>query len=347
MARLLFMAILILLFLSLGNLANPGRAFAAKAKFSDKIFLKNGDRISGRVLSVERDILVIRTPYAGTLRIARTSVKKIVPPLSLRITLKTGEVVDGDTHTFSQNSISLSLNEESRNIPNEQIWGLEIKGREKSPWSGNIAAGMGLTQGNSDIFSLNIQGALLRETARKQFRFKGSQVFKRSDGSTDANRADGEVKFAYFRDPIWFSFIRERLETDADADVDIRSDSTFGLGARVIDRKAMRLEFELGPGYGFTRFDGGDREEAVTGRIGAYLRTFFWKIIKFEFEPEFIQSFDDGDNFLIRADASLTFPIQEKLNFVLSVKERFDNTPAEGHERNDLSVFSNLQYMFP
>ncbi|MFC1492074.1 DUF481 domain-containing protein, partial [Nitrospinota bacterium] len=304
--------------------------------------MKNGDRITGKILAIEDDAVVIETPFSGKVRVSRAAIKKIEPNLPSRFIFKTGNVLKGDVLQLSKDSLTLRVKGDTREITNKEIWAMEVIGREKSPWSGSVAAGLSLNEGNADTLGYNVRGTLLRETFWSEFRLKGGYFFEDAEGSTTTDRADGDARFTYFFKRPWFYLVKQRVEKDRIADIDIASDSNAGLGLRVIDEKATRLDFELGPGYQFTRFENGDREESATARFGSLLRITFPKDVKLEIEGEYIQAFKDGDDFIVRADANLKIPVRRKLNFNLLLQERFDNTPAPGRERNDLSIHSNF-----
>jgi len=313
---------------------------------AERVHLKNGDQITGKIVRVAKDVLLIETSYAGTIRVARGEIARITPALPMRVTTRSGETVEGDLLGVTKETLTLRTKGARREFAPPEVWRADIRGREASPWSGSVSAGLSLTQGNADTRAYSARGVLTRETLRDALRLRGNYLFERSGGADRVDRADGDLRIARFLDPVWFVYGRERVEQDRIAEFDLVSDSSVGLGVRLIDTDAARLEFELGPAYHFTRFESGDREEAFSARGGGLLRLVFPGDVKLEIEGEYIQGSKDGEDFIARANIDLVFPVSGGLSLVLSAQERYDNTPAPGRERNDFTLLSSIALTF-
>ena len=63
--------------------------------FADRIFLKNGDRLSGKIVKKDGDKIIIQTEAAGLITILWSAVEKIVSDEPLNVELADGQKIKG------------------------------------------------------------------------------------------------------------------------------------------------------------------------------------------------------------------------------------------------------------
>ena len=61
-----------------------------KQGYSDEIFLKNKDKISGEVLSLSKWVLKISTPYSKSIELDKSQIKSLKTNHSVRVNLENG-----------------------------------------------------------------------------------------------------------------------------------------------------------------------------------------------------------------------------------------------------------------
>ncbi|MBI3126631.1 MAG: DUF481 domain-containing protein [Candidatus Tectomicrobia bacterium] len=330
----------------LAALAAAGPARAAEPGTPARIYLKNGDLLTGRIIDIDSKAVVVETKHLGKVWVAREGIDRFEPPLPSRAILKTGEELEGEVVGVTPDSVTFRQGEVSRKIANEALWRVRVRGVEAPLLTGSLGGGLSMKQGNSDSLGYNMRGRLIRETYRSEFRLKGAYLFEELDGKATADKSEGDLHFSHFFARPWYSFFRERLENDQIADISLHSETSAGLGYRIIDFGETRLDLESGPGFQLTRFQGGRRDEQLNVRAGTFFRTMFPRGIRLEASAEYIQGLEAGDDFIARAEVALRVPLRANLSFVFSGQDRFDNTPAPGSERNDFTLLSNLELTF-
>ena len=68
-----------------------------------------------------------------------------------------------------------------------------------------------------------------------------------------------------------------------------------------------------------------------------------WRI-----RAEYLPAVDDwAHDYIARGETSLDFPLVEWLSFVVTARDEYDNTPAEGAERNTFTTTAALSFRFP
>ena len=330
----------------LAFLAGGRPAGAAEGAKDAKVYLKNGDVITGKIVAVDHEAVTVETIFAGSVRVNREGIARFEPPIPARLTLKSGEVMKGEVTKLSKKSATLRQAQATQEITDEWLWRVDVQGYEAREWTGGLAAGLSFNDGNSDSLGYNLRGNLLRETYWSEFRLKGGYLFEEQNDVATTDKADADAHVSYFIRRPWYVLLRQRLEKDRIADVYFHSETGPGLGLRLFEEGPTRFDLEGGPGYQYTRFESGDREESITARLATFFRTTLLRSIKLEASGEFVQALKDKDDFIVRADLTLKFPLRNNLSFNLSAQERYDNTPAEGRERNDFTILSSLELSF-
>ena len=74
-----------------------GGLLVAPSAQADEVRLKNGDRLTGKVLRMQGDKLLLQTEYAGELSIAWAEVGSLATDAAIRLVLSDGTVLQGRT----------------------------------------------------------------------------------------------------------------------------------------------------------------------------------------------------------------------------------------------------------
>ena len=133
------------------------------AVFADQVTLKNGDRISGAIISSDAKTLVIKTDYADAVNIKWEFVQKIESSQPLYVGTKGGQVIVGPV-TTSDNRLAVATKESgSVSVAKADVTSLRNEEEEKKAqaalerlqhprlsdlWTGSVDTGLGLVRGN-------------------------------------------------------------------------------------------------------------------------------------------------------------------------------------------------------
>src|SRR5271157_1772823 len=154
----------------------------APAVFADQITLKNGDRISGTIVTSDAKTLVIKTEYADAVTIKWDFVQKIESSQPLYVGTKGGQTIVGPV-TTSDSKLAVAT-KESGSVPVDKadVTSLRNADEQKNAeaaldrlqhphlgdlWTGSLDTGLGLVRGNSQssnfTFGLNAVRASTRD----------------------------------------------------------------------------------------------------------------------------------------------------------------------------------------
>jgi putative salt-induced outer membrane protein YdiY len=293
--------------------------FIGTAAFADDIHLKNGDRISGTVVALDKGVLTFDTghgkidvPWADVTAITVTTPVIVTVTGQPERTLALTTTADGRIAIESGTAVALTDVAAIR--------------RPEPPVTvtGGANAGFLSTSGNTDVNSLRLDGEVV--TRARQNRYTGSAVVNRaSDRSVEtarnasfAGRYDRFVsKRLYFNGSALFT-------NDTFRDLDLRTALGLGVGYQVADNALVKLGIEtvlldvtpFGPRV--TLFHRNDGFFGVTG----------------------------NDNLFVQTRNGVRVGLLGGLVTTLQYDVDYDRSPAAGRKRTDTAIGITFGYRF-
>ncbi len=150
--------------------------------FADQIVLKNGDRLTGKIVKKDGDKIIIQTESAGTVTILWDAVQKIVADEPVNLELSDGQILKGKVATTDEEKIEVeTLDARTIEIERAKIEIVRSAAEQASfeaerdrlldpgfteLWTGSADVGFSLTSGNSDTKALTVGARAARATTR-------------------------------------------------------------------------------------------------------------------------------------------------------------------------------------
>jgi len=246
---------------------------------ADQITLKNGDRVSGRIMKSDGSNLLVKTDLLGDVSVDLSNITNIVSDQPLYITLADGRTVAG-VLTVSEDKAELRVaNTSALSIRRSDIRVIRSEAEhvayEKSlnpgwleAWSGGADIGLALTSGNSDTTNLAIGLAMTRATRRDKTSLYGASVYSRDSTSgesrTVANTVRGGVRYDRDINKRWFGYGFTDLEHNGLQDLTLRFVLGGGIGYHAIRNERTQLDLLGGLAWNREYFKGdfNDRSSA-------------------------------------------------------------------------------------
>ncbi|MCK5305999.1 MAG: DUF481 domain-containing protein [Candidatus Omnitrophica bacterium] len=281
--------------------------------FADEIYLKNNDRISGRVVEESEDTVVIKTEALGDISVRKDFIERISFDKE-----KEGEVV------------------------------LAEKKEPAVLWEKKISLGYNDSRGNSESSQVTMGFYAGRKTDGNEVTLKADAFYSSSNQEMDAQRWSGMGRYAFSfgEEKKWYNFYKLEADHDRFADIDYRLIPSVGLGYWFSDEVDWKLMAEAALGVEHTNFrTEGDNDEFISICRGYLEKRIFAKarIIQDVFFYPALSSFGE---YRLRSETSLENPISDKLSLRLSLIDDYDSHPPKGVEKNDLRLISSLIYLF-
>lgn len=305
--------------------------------------LKNGDRVTGRVLSENTNAVTVSNSWSSSLVIPLAEISK-------RLT-NGAAIANATTNGTPTNAVALAKAVASTN----RLF--------KSPllknWHGELQVGADLTFSERDRQVYNGKSKLLYTNGpvkavldydmtygRSEINQAGRSNTVRRTTVTDANRMNGSVKVEYDLTKRWYLYNLSGAGYDEIRKIDFRWELGPGLGYHLVRITNFLVNVEAGFNY---------QNEVHTDDTS--VKTFYyrlaenaaWKITprltwdeKFEYMPRVA----DFGQYRIRFETNLRYALLQNVFFNLSLIDIYDSEPATGVSRNDLQVRSSIGVRF-
>ena len=125
------------------------------------------------------------------------------------------------------------------------------------------------------------------------------------------------------------------------ADVDYRATLGPGLGAYLVKNEKRELSLEAGPSYLWEKVAGASDDYLALRFAERYVCQAL-KNAKLVQSLEYLPEAEDFDNYLLMGEIGIEAAMSEHLNLRVVLQDKYDNTPASGKERNDLSLIAGV-----
>jgi len=346
----------------------------------DVLHLAEGSVLHGRIISLSRDSLEVKTSFAGIVAIDPSLIAGLSTEAPAMIALADGTRMEGllvyrleqDTQHFqplSAERISISPEEiasittltemplaaanAGESAPAETATDQSAAAQDAAPpspaanWSLNNAFGMSGSNGNTDRVSFNGHTTAKYETPESRLNLSLRARFAREDGAETENEIISRGRYERDFSERWFAFGTIELERDEFEDLDLRSVLTAGTGVFVIKTEKQELKLRGGAGYQRQDF-----MNAPTENEGILSTGFDYVIalnswLKFTHEFTILPLVSDPlEDFRIESDAGLDIPVSndKAWRVRLGLRNHFNNQPVAGNEELDTFYTVSLAY---
>jgi putative salt-induced outer membrane protein YdiY len=336
----------------------------APAVFADQITLKNGDRITGTVISSDAKTLVIKTEYADVVTIKWDFVQKIESSQPLYVGTKGGQVIVGPVTTSDSKLAVTTKTSGSVEVAKSDVTSLRNADEEKKAeaaldrlqhphladlWGGTLDTGVGLVRGNSDSTTFTFGLNAVRAAPRDKITLYTVSAFSRSavNGvtSTTAQSIAGGVRYDLNVSNKGFGFGTVDLFNDRFQDLDLRTVIGAGGGYHAI--KDNRTTFDVLFGGTFNRefFTTFNRSSAEI-LLGETLTHKFLASSALNESVFFYPNLSYTGNYRTTISVGVVTKLTKLLSWQTTFNDFYLSDPPLGKKANDLLFSSGLRLTF-
>ncbi len=318
---------------------------------TDIITLRNGDRLTGRIIVAQYGYLQLDSAHSGTVQIEWPSVRSIESRYQFRVVRFGGLHYEGPIHTTSDGldlivgngpqAVSVPMKEVTSLVPYESSFWKRIDGSVSAGYSFTKASGV--SQGNVG-FTANYSGSDVEAT------LNGSTLVTRdtSGRTTDQDQIAGA---AFFLEPSpnFWGFLGS-LQRDRDLGVDGRLVTGAVLGRRLFETPSQQAVAIIGlAGNGELAAGSGSARGSLEGVLGAQWRIYRFTYPKVSLDASLLlyPSITDSPRLRGSLNIALTYKLTERFALRLSEYGNYDSRPPQsGAETFDYGVVTSIAYSF-
>jgi putative salt-induced outer membrane protein len=246
---------------------------------ADQVTLKNGDRLTGKIVNGDGKTLLLKSEFAGDVTIQWDAITGIESTDSINLTLKDGTKLSGKVTTQDGKFVVATAAPAPAPAPEPKDAIVAVRSNEEQRkfdeaaermahpkftyfWSGLFDTGLALTRGNSETANFTLAAKAVRETPRDKLTVYGDYIFANNSSIppavTTANALDAGLRGDLNLTPRLFVFALTYYQTNELQHLDLRSVFGGGFGYHVI--KNANTTFDVYGGITYDRDSFGSYE---------------------------------------------------------------------------------------
>lgn len=249
------------------------------AVFADQVTLKNGDRLTGKVVKSDGKTLVLHTDAAGDVTIQFAAIQDIKTDEQLHVGLKGGKTAvgpvtttDGKIEIATKTGGTVEASKEDvtviRNDAEQLAYDKSLHPGLMHGWNGGANVGFSIARGNSESENLALAFNAVHPTLNDKITLYASSIFTKnnlpSPGLVAANLQQGGLRYDRDVNPRTFVFVGADFMSNALQFLDLRAAYSGGFGFHVIKSDNTTLNFLGGINYTHETYSNGPEILPVT-----------------------------------------------------------------------------------
>jgi len=316
---------------------------------ADEVRLKNGDRLTGKVITMEEGKLVFETTYAGKITIKWAEVSSLKTDKPIKVVLSDETALEGVPQPTEEEKMKLETDkiEEAVSFHLAEVKSINPKVKPAVKVEARANLGLSSTSGNTETENAYADGEFVARTEKNRYTVGAQYNRAEDEGEKTANRGLGYTKYDHFLTQKWFLYANASFETDEFQDLDLRTTLGTGVGYQVFETERTNLSLEAGPAYVDQNYDVAEDNDYPAGAWAINFDIYFFdkKVQFFHFDSGFI-SLEDTKDTLIRTRTGLRLPFYKDLNATIQYNWDRNNNPVPGKEKVDEMLIFSLGYQF-
>ena len=325
------------------------------------LVLNNGDRLTGTLAGIDGGSWVFRHS-GGQIKVPATDVASFTATDPVGLRLADGSIMAATVNPAG-NQLQLTLTDgTTRTISPADVAAVGAAGNLEALrpieiglfkpfdkfWGATLGFGFSNNSGNSRARGLDLSFDIDRKSPKDRQSIRGGMNRQFAPGETDelettVEKYFGSVRLDIFLIPQLFTFGFAGWERDQFQDVDLRQNYTIGLGYQVLETAKSDLRFYGSGGVRLEQYtSGGDNSTSILGLGGGYKQSL--GPIVFDWTVAYTPSLEDGEDWRVVSEASLTTTIFEGLGFRIGSRNEYNNKPRPDVKNHDWLFTTALTY---
>ena len=325
---------------------------------ADQITLKNGDRVTGKIIKSDGAKLSVKTDLIGDVTIDLSTATNITTDQPLYVVLADGSTVSGNLILSGENVELRSANGNTIPIERSSIRMIRSEAEQKAyerslhpglleGWTGGADVSLAATSGNSETTNFALGSALSRTTLRDKISVYAASIYSR-DSTTDpsrttANTVRGGIRYDRDLTKKLFAYVFTDLEHNGLQDLTLRFVLGGGLGYHAIRRERTQLDLLAGLDWNREIFKGDENDRSsMEAQLGETFSHQFNSRLSLKEQLFIFPNLTNGGEFRVNFDTSLVTAITRRIGWQLTVSDRYLSDPPSGFKKNDLLLTTGL-----
>ncbi len=325
---------------------------ASSRQKTDIVYMKNGDKITGELQSLDKGQLSIKPDYTTTAFILDWSqVDHIESTQGFLVTDPHGVTYTGAlSKGIEKGSLSV-INTATTTLPNNSV--IEIDELNSTFWKrmrGNVDVGMSFTRSNSQT-NLTSDGTLGYQSQNRLFSLSANSQFTTQQKTNNTNEMTAKTSlFQQLRRSNWYGGGLANFLSSSEQKIDLRSTLGLGIANRLIFTNRTDLNVVGGLGYTLER-DAADttataRTHSLDSAFALNYSTFRFDSTTFNTSLWLYPSLTSPGRVRMTLNQDVYYKFFSNLYVSFSFYDNFDNQPVVGAPKNNLGESTAVGWSF-
>lgn len=317
---------------------------------ADTIELINGDRLSGKVVSMAGSQLQLQTSYAGILTLPWAQVRHLETDTPTRLRLADGNELDARVRKGPNGEAELELDvagvTATAPVALARIAAINPpRNPDRTVVAGRVSVGGSVTRGNTDAQTLHLDGEVVASNPSQRVTLGGELNQAEQDGQETAANWRVGMKYDHFLSTKTYLYANTRFDHDNQADLDLRSTVGAGAGRQIFDRDDLKLSIEGGLSLVNEDYGSAEDQRFPGARAGLRYEQAVWgNRLRLFHDSDLLLSLEALDDYLYQSRSGVRVPMSKKLSVGAQVNLDYDAVPAAGKDTTDTALIFKLDY---
>ena len=314
---------------------------------ADEVWLKNGDHLTGKVLSLEGGTLVFKTAYAGDLSIKWEEVANLKTDEPIKVVLGDETTAQGPVSPGEEGKVTVKAEEVAQPITVNLANVKTINPRPPLRMDLRINFGLNITDGNTNTQNIYGEGEFVARTDKNRYTI--GAIYSRSEDENvkTEDSAIGYMKYDHFFTKKWYGYANATAEKDEFKDLDLRTSLGIGAGHQFIESERTNLSLELGPSYVNEDYIVAEDNSYIAGRWGLKFEYYILpKSLQYFLYHTGWQSLEESEDLTLYTQTGFRIPLYKRLNLTAQFNWEYDKSPSPGKEKNDYTYILTIGYLW-
>ncbi len=319
------------------------------AEKEDRLEIQGGAVLTGIIENSNKEILWLKTDYAGTLQVEVARIARISSYRDIAGTLPRGvpfvdlRAVVAKKPEPAKAPVARQPATSKAPVAKTQTPAKKPAPAKKKDEGWSLEAGVNLSgkKGNTDKFDLaiTVDARLKQEFYRLDLYSRYSYGTNKGKLSSDEIIGGGRYTNFFFKN-IGF-FVREELEHDELEGLNIRSTSATGLSWKAKSSEKLNVEARSGISYRYDDYKSGGNKDFPGADFGVDLLWKFAKWGEYKGSYTFLPSFQDSEAYILEQDSGINLKLDYLNNWSVrfGLWTKYNNQPSGKRENTDIRYY--------
>ena len=314
----------------------------SESSLADEVRLKNGDKVTGQIVRMQDNKLILKTTYAGEITIIWQEVTGFQTDGSVKIVLTDETTLEGTTEAAEDGKMKLATDK----LETPSSFSLaDVKAVNPEPpktvrINTRLNASITSERGNTKSDNYYFDGEFVARTKMNRYTAGGELSKEKADGITTSQNWLAYGNYSHFLSEKWFLYVNTLFEHDEFKDLNLRSTLGAGAGYQFFETTLLNLSISAGLSKVDENFNLAEDNDYSAGQWEVkYDQYFFEKFVQlFHVNTGFI-SLEDSDDWFLKTRTGLRFPLYKGLTATFQYNFDWNNQPSASAETEEDTKF--------